>query len=126
MKECSWPPCREEATHGVYCFQHNRVYGTKQEKPKQAIANVSEKEKERQKEYKKVRKEYMTEHPKCEFKGCNKVSTELHHRRGRIGSNLTDKTTFLALCHEHHRLIEDNPVMAKQEGYSESRLNTKQ
>lgn len=121
--KCSWPTCNESAVKNDYCFQHNRIYGRPDAKSeKKPIAKVSDKEKDRLKEYRKVRKAYLITHPKCEVKGCQKVAMEVHHKKGRIGDLLIDTSTFMAVCDEHHRLIEDNPQWAKEQGYSSSRL----
>jgi hypothetical protein len=39
-----------------------------------------------------------------------------------LGKLLYDERYFMAVCKEHHRIIEDNPDAAKQNGYSLSRL----
>jgi len=86
------------------------------------IKAVSEKRKSQNKEYTKVRKQFLIEHPRCQVRGCNKVSEEIHHRRGRTGDLLTDPKFFLAVCRDHHMEIEQDPVWAKEQGYSLSRL----
>lgn len=43
---------------------------------------------------------------------------DVHHKRGRIGSLLTDVRFFLAVSREGHCMIEANPLWAKQMGYS--------
>lgn len=75
-----------------------------------------------EREYLKVRKEFLTEFPECEFNGCNSEATDCHHSRGRVGELLTNKKYFVALCREHHQFIELNPQFAKDNGYSCSRL----
>jgi len=40
-----------------------------------------------------------------------------HHKAGRLGANLCDKTKFLAVCGHHHRWIHDNPRIAENFGY---------
>ena len=69
--------------------------------------------------YQKQRNEYLKEHPLCQV--CHgKPSSEIHHRKGRDGNNLFQY--FLAVDHECHRKIEENPEWAKEMGYSISRL----
>jgi len=93
---------------------------TKKLKP---IPNVSQKQLERLKEYKKAKEEYFKEKPICEYPNCNSTQIQLHHRGGRIGSLLTDKRNFASLCDEHHRICELNPLHAKELGLSVDRLN---
>jgi len=45
---------------------------------------------------------------------------ERNHKAGR-GRFMLDETTFLAVCRICHNQIEENPVMAKAMGFSESR-----
>lgn len=83
------------------------------------MRKISSKEKIRKKEYEKLRKDYLLNHPICEC--CEmQIASEIHHKRGRIGDNLFKY--FLAVCNSCHRQIETNPTWAKENGYSESRL----
>lgn len=88
------------------------------------IAQVSEARKDENKIYLTLRKVFLENHPKCEGKilGCLNRSTEVHHKRGRVGKNYLDVHTFLALCNNCHRWIETHPDWAKQQGYSLDRL----
>lgn len=83
------------------------------------IGRKSEREKQRQKRYKELRYTYLKEHHICESCTC-KRATEIHHKKGRIGDALYNH--FLAVCHECHEWIENNPKEAKELGYSISRL----
>lgn len=94
----------------------------KEEKEKKPISIRSVKRMAEERLYDKKKKEYLTEHIRCEVKGCNRVSEQLHHRKGRIGKLLYDERFFMAVCRAHHRIIEDNPDEAKNNGYSLSRL----
>ena len=49
-------------------------------------------------------------------------TNEVHHKKGRIGALLTDVRYFLAVSHDGHKKIENNPKWAKEMGYSLSRL----
>ena len=89
---------------------------------KKEIADKSDKLKKADKEYQKIRKQFLLTHLKCEVKGCNHVATEVHHQKGRHGALLLDTNFFLAVCSPHHKKIEEHPAWAKQEGYSISRL----
>ena len=76
-------------------------------KSKGKIANVSEKQKERLKTYRKLRDAYMREHLVCEAKlgRCTMVATDLHHKKGRDNENLFSH--FMALCRTCHMEIEE-------------------
>lgn len=89
-----------------------------------AIDKVSDSRKEDEKKYKKVRKQYLKDFPECEanLPGCKKKSSEIHHKRGRIGGLLYDVRYFLACCNSCHRLIEANSLYARKAGLSLSRL----
>lgn len=104
--------------YGRYCRLHN----VQTVKPAKPVNKESDSMKESMKVYKKESKKYITLHPKCEVKGCNKVSECIHHRAGRIGDNLTDSKNFMAVCLDCHRWIEEHPKEAKGLGYSVSRL----
>lgn len=94
----------------------------KEEKPVKRISIRSVKRKVEENLYLKKKKEYLTAHIRCEVKGCNYVSIDIHHKKGRVGKLLYDERFFMAVCRAHHRIIEDNPDEAKNNGYSLSRL----
>lgn len=87
------------------------------------IKSVSDKRLIELKEYRVVRDAYMRDHKICEHPECSSPSTELHHRKGRIGKLLTDSRYFCALCHDHHEWAEKNPILAKELGLSVDRLS---
>jgi hypothetical protein len=82
---------------------------------------ISQKQKERNKKYLELRYNYLRANPICEVEGCTHAASEVHHKRGRIGDALY--SDFLAVCHDCHVRIEENPEWAKEHGYSISRLN---
>jgi hypothetical protein len=94
----------------------------KEEKKVKPISIRSVKRKSEEKLYLKNKKEYLTEHIKCEVKGCNRVSEDCHHRKGRVGKLLYDKRFFMAVCRNHHTEIECNPDWAIKNKYSLKRL----
>lgn len=55
--------------------------------------------------------------------GCTVIVTDIHHQKGRIGKNLLDQSTWLPVCRNCHDRIENEPEMAKEKGFSKSRLN---
>lgn len=91
----------------------------KDPKIRKILNKSSQKQRERDKQYLKVRDDYLKLHPVCEVCSMH-LADQIHHKRGRIGSNLFKY--FLAVCDLCHKLIENNPVWAKEHGYSESRL----
>lgn len=84
----------------------------RQRKP---IARVSERQKKRLREYTKVKRRYLREHPLCEMCSVRKADS-LHHCRGRAGSLLSDARYFKALCEPCHDWIHANPQKARQAG----------
>jgi len=75
--------------------------------------------------YAPAKKSYLKAHPICEanLENCTKVSTDIHHKAGRIGKLLYATAYFLCVCRNCHRFIEENPIFAKEKGLSVSRLN---
>ncbi len=85
------------------------------------LRKISKKMSSRLREYAKVRKEYLAAHPMCEVCG-RQASTEIHHKKSRIGNLLCEKEYFLAVDSLCHRLLTDNPKFAIEKGFSLDRL----
>jgi len=83
------------------------------------------------KEYSKLRKAYLVDHPYCEvwlrehateclktagINGCPEA-TDIHHRKGRVGKMLLDTQYWLAVSREMHDNIHRNPKWAYAKGY---------
>jgi hypothetical protein len=84
-------------------------------KASKPMRRVSERRKKENKLYTQVRNDYLATHPRCEC--CIKApATEIHHRRGRWKSRLTDITYFLAICRPCHDRIHHNPEWAYATG----------
>ena len=49
-------------------------------------------------------------------------TSEVHHKRGRIGALLLDQRYWLAVSRKGHQRIENEPEWAKEMGFSLSRL----
>jgi len=49
-------------------------------------------------------------------------TTDIHHKKGRIGKLYLDITFWIALSREGHCMVEENPEWAKENGYSLDRL----
>jgi hypothetical protein len=72
--------------------------------------------------YRVLREAFLKKNPFCKARlsGCQINATDIHHKVGR-GKFMLDETTFLSVCRICHNQIEENPVMAKAMGFSESR-----
>jgi len=94
------------------------------EKPK-SISPVSKKRQGEMDTYGRLRDAFITAKPRCEAKlvGCTGISTDVHHKAGRVGENYLKIGTWLAVCRSCHSWIETNPEAAKELNLSESRLN---
>jgi hypothetical protein len=76
--------------------------------------------------YSIVSKQYLKDHPKCEFKIegiCTHTATSVHHGKGRTGALLLDTKYFKSGCLPCHSYVELHPVEAKEKGFSVTRLN---
>jgi len=87
---------------------------------KKYISPISKSQANKLADYRKKRDKFLKENPKC-WK-CGKEGTTLHHAKGRVGDNLTDVSTFVALCLPCHTWVEEHPLEAKKLGYSKNRL----
>ena len=87
------------------------------------IPKISQKRKIENLKYQVLRTEFLgkKENQVCPITG--KKTTEIHHKKGRVGSLFLDVRYWLAVSREGHKKIEENPVWAKKEGYSLSRLS---
>lgn len=75
-----------------------------------------------QREYSKLRKEWLADRPMCQAKihRCSLKSTDVHHKKGR-GVYLLDTNTWLSVCRSCHNWIETHPEDAKELGFSISK-----
>ena len=87
------------------------------------IPKISKKKKIENLKYQVLRTEFLgkKENQVCPITG--KKTTEIHHKKGRVGSLFLDIRYWLAVSREGHKKIEENPEWAKKEGYSLSRLS---
>lgn len=123
-KICKKNECSNPVFGGGYCNWHQGYREDKKQstvKPRKPIAPISKNRSQGLAKYRKARDKYMTNHPKCEVFGCNKLANDLHHKRGRIGSLLWDPKFFMAVCRSHHNEIEENPEWAYKNNYSVKR-----
>lgn len=112
------------------CWQYvnSKTNSIKQSKPSakayKPIAPRSAKRAKQEREYLKLRTEFLNEHSLCQAKLpgiCTVHSTDVHHMKGRIGSLLTDVDNFLSVCRSCHNWIELHPIEAKELGFSKNR-----
>lgn len=92
-------------------------------KKNKGIKKVSEKRKIENKVYLDLRKIYLNkpENKICPITG--EKTTEIHHKKGRIGDLLNDTRFWMAVSRKGHQIIENNPEWAKKYGYSLNRIN---
>ena len=111
----------------VNCGRYCRIHIGYQVPVKEAINKVSDTKKELDKRYRKVRTEFLRQHPLCQAKidqDCKKVATDVHHMRGKVGEeDYLNQKYFLAVCRHCHGIIERSPAWARQNGFSLSRLS---
>lgn len=109
----------------LYCKECWYKHPDRDKKPEKAKKPINKKSSKQQKLdilYSTIRETYLKTNPFCKAKlpGCNLNATDIHHKCGR-GRYMLDTTTFLAVCRICHGKIENDPVMAKAMGFSESR-----
>ncbi len=113
-------------------------------KRKKRLNPVSKKRIKINKEYSRLRAEFLAKHPYCqvwlaetspegplseEYAIANgglfrldsipsqcPLATDIHHRKGR-GRYLLDASTWMAVSRDAHRWIHDNPKEAMEKGY---------
>ena len=66
-------------------------------------------------EYARMRLSFLRAHLHCQI--CGGISSEVHHKHGRIGQRLMDFEHCLAVCFPCHRYLHDNPRWAREQGY---------
>lgn len=96
----------------------------KQKKPMRRggfLRHVSKKMASKLSVYRVARQKYLLEHPLCEISmelfGSDDQAVEIHHRKGRVATLLTDCRFFMAVCRRSHQWIHSNPREAMERGY---------
>lgn len=64
-----------------------------------------------EKEYSRLRRQFLTENPVCVV--CGEMATDCHHRFGR-GNFYLDVSTWAALCRKCHDRVHANVLWAKE------------
>lgn len=104
------------------CTNKNRKVNLKLT-PIYKIPPVSKKRKVENARYSVLRTEFLSkpENQKCPITGW--PTTDIHHKRGRVGQLFLDTKYWVALSREGHAFVEENPEWAKENGYSLDRLS---
>src|SRR5690606_30591006 len=145
FKKCADKDCKNEfkpylSTQKYCSYGCTRCTHKNKKSPanrlKKPIPSVSDKMKKLLYQYGRVRKQFLLlrENQSCPVTG--QKATQIHHMRGRgkesFADDLARKTNtpllidtrfFLAVSMEGHRKIEENPIWAKEMGYSLDRLS---
>lgn len=87
------------------------------------IPQVSKKRKVEQLQYQVLRTEFLSkpENKICPITG--QPTTDIHHKKGRIGSLFLNTEFWIALSREGHKFVEENPEWSKANSYSLNRLS---
>lgn len=128
MKKCKRKDCtntfRQYNSLQTYCSAQCK----KADKGFKAINKVSAKRKVENDLYPQLRKTFLLkpENKFCpvikQLQNIEVLATTIHHKKGRIGKLLLDTRYWVALSMEGHEYVENNPIWAKENGYSLNRL----
>lgn len=109
---------RPYKTTDKYCSYSCALENKKPRNPQKQISKVSKKKQALDRLYKILRFKFMT---KPENKYCavypNLLSTEVHHKAGRIGKLYLYVPYWLAVSSEGHKYIHDNPKESYKRGW---------
>lgn len=103
-----------------YCGTHNRAIrkaDQTQVKEKKPINKVSAKRAVENKEYARLRRDYLEAYPVCEVVECHRKSNQIHHMAGRSNDLLNNVDHWLAVCDVCHQRIHAEPIWAENNGY---------
>lgn len=110
------------------CIPHASVYGDKTPKEKKTytIPKKSTKQKDIDKELKKMYPVFLSQ-PGNEYclvkqKGCLDKATTVHHLRGRIGDQVFEVKDWMPSCVWCNISLENDPL-AKEKGLKKSKFN---
>lgn len=121
--------------HGPLCLScYNKrkslISPVMKHEPRKPINKVSDKQDKLNKAYLVLRKQFLKDHPVCQYCNstsvkpdyCCKIATDIHHMGGR-GKYFLDTSTWMSTCREHHTWIHDHDKEARELGYLKSRLD---
>jgi len=120
MNRCEHVGPRSRGSHRCVCpAGHNMLhqYGP--------MKRVSDKRALLERQYRTLRLAFLAEHPLCQFPAESMgahTATEIQHKRGRVGADYLDTSTWAALCGWHHRWVTEHPAAAVELGMSERRI----
>lgn len=92
------------------------------------INPISDRQRERLKRYRPIAEAYKRVNPICAVcvdMGKPKPprwTDDIHHKKGRLGDLLFDTRFFMAVCRQHHDMIDQNRAWAYERGYLLKRL----
>ena len=124
---CLFPLCKRNAESNGYCILHGRHYSNSaQVKMPKEIPKESDSMKEIKKELKKRYPEFLKKRPLCEAKmqGCTGRSECVHHKNGRLKDNILNEKTWMAVCKNCNRVIEEQDALAREKGFKKSKFQT--
>lgn len=122
---CQFPLCKFPEERGGFCLHHAKHFaGAKPEVSKKPIKKVSDKRKEENKTYKKQVKSAVKKDPRCKIKSpvCTGKAQGLHHLQKRSPKNLTNPKNQVSACNACNLYIEENPIWARNNGFTISRF----
>ena len=119
------PPKKVAEKIYMSASEFNQKYGKKvftkkvlsTPKPRKPINKKSERRTKEEREYSKLRKEFLETKMICEVEGCSNQSCDVHHKKHRSGSLYLDVTYFMAVCRDCHTYIHENPDESYEKGY---------
>lgn len=87
------------------------------------INSVSKRRAKDMRLYKKIRLDFLEDHPLCEIKSkvCTYVATEISHMKGR-GMYYLVVSTWEAACHPCGQFVTNNPTWAFENGHALDRI----
>jgi len=95
-----------------------QIAGRKESRTPKRIRSMSKSRAKLVKLYSKLREIHLLEVSVCE--ACrSRAASEIHHKRGRVGELLNDRTHWISVCRVCHDLIHRCPKWAAEKGYLE-------
>lgn len=99
--------------------------GKPEPKARKRPRSVSGKRENLNKVYSVIREKFLLDHPMCHARidaRCKLKSSEIHHKKGRVGEYFLDTRFWLPSCSPCHKWITEHPAEAEAIGLSLSRL----
>jgi len=125
MAKCKSLLCPFEGSP-EYCFRHKPKGQPKEVKPKKPIAKKSDKQKEIDKELKKLYPVFLAlpenKHCQLKLKGCLGKANVVHHVRSRIGQQVFEVKDWLPSCSFCNNALENDPL-AYEKGLKKSKFH---